>query len=458
MEREWCNTRNPLLPLQYHIPDVEAHVMPDGRVYLYGSWDQYNDNKTYCSQQYRVFSTSDMKKWTDHGISFDVKDVPWLQEKISDSAIYGTWDRDNLSPSQKRLGRLLEMEYGTMESVKLAERMPKSAAQLYAPDAAYKNGKYYLYFCASDDSEGVAVSDNPEGPFKNPVKLPCKGIDPAVFVDDDGQAYLYWGQFRANGVRLKANMMEMEEETLRRGILTEEEHGMIEGCSMRKRNGIYYLIYACINENGNAVRLAYATGTSPLGKFVKRGTIIENTGCDPGCINNHGSIEEINGRWYVFYHRSSRNSMIHRRVCVEPIDFCDDGTISEVKMTSQGAGGPFLPGEQIMSYQACELSGRLYVDAAEPDGLAAEKLTNIGEGDEAVFRYIKSDCSYKRILVNAKGSGKIRVLFNRCLAGETEISEGLQYGGELHAEAGEYEVTLKFECPENLEITSFTFE
>lgn len=454
----WDNARNPLLPLQYHIPDVEAHVMPDGKAYLYGSWDQHDDNRTYCGRQYRVFSTRDMQHWTDHGISFDVQEAPWLWEKVSDSAIYGTWEQNDLSPSQKRLGSLLEQEYGTTEKEELAGRMPKSDAQLYAPDAICKDGRYYLYFCASDNSEGVAVSDKPEGPFLAPVRLPCEGIDPAVFVDDDGKAYYYWGQFRANGVQLADNMIEFKWETLHRRILTEEEHGMIEGCSMRKRNDIYYLIYACLNENGNAMRLAYATSHSPLGDFVKKGTIIENLGCDPGCVNNHGSIEEINGQWYVFYHRSSRNSFLHRRVCAEPICFREDGTIPEVKMTSQGAGEPFSPGERIMGYQACELSGTLYIDAVETEGRITEKLTRISPGDKAVFRYVGNEQCYSKISVTASGSGNITIMFGHHKVGWAEMIDGKQVDGELQAREGEYEVTLRFDSSENLELLSFVLE
>ena len=450
---EWKNTRNPLLPLEYHIPDVEAHVMPDGRVYLYGSWDQYNDNKTYCSHQYRVFSTDDMKNWKDHGISFDVKEVPWFHKEVSDSEIYSDWNPKNFSPSQKKISRMLEKEYGTADKKKLEELMPKSEPLIYAPDAIHKNGKYYLYFCGSDNSEGVAVSNKPEGPFRNPVKLPCEGIDPAVFVDDDGKAYYYWGQFRANGARLKDNMVELEGDTICRRILTEEEHGMIEGCSMRKRNGIYYLVYACINDYGNAVRLAYATSDTPLGKFTKRGTIIENLGCDPGCVNNHGSIEEINGQWYVFYHRSSRNSIIHRRVCVEPIYFREDGSIEEVKMTSQGAGEPFVLDEKIMGYQACELKGKIYIDAvAEAADRSKEALVNIVSGDAAIFRYVKSERDFRELQIKAVGNGTIEVWMSDRKAGEIEVKNGQQISRKISMKSGQYELKLLFRSAENLEV------
>jgi beta-xylosidase len=81
---------------------------------------------------------------------------------------------------------------------------------LFAPDAIESNGSYYLYFCLSDGSEGVARSDRPEGPFRDAVRLPATGIDPAVFVDDDGAAYYYWGQIHAHGARLNGDMMSLD--------------------------------------------------------------------------------------------------------------------------------------------------------------------------------------------------------------------------------------------------------
>lgn len=116
---------------------------------------------------------------------------------------------------------------------------------------------------------------------------------------------------------------------------------------MRKRNGIYYYVYPCVFRNGRPTCLAYATSKSPLGPFQYRGIIIDNAKCDPESWNIHGSIEEFHGQWYVFYHRSSGNCRANRRLCVEKIFFNDDGTIGEVKMTSQGAGDPFALGEQI---------------------------------------------------------------------------------------------------------------
>lgn len=136
--------------------------------------------------------------------------------------------------------------------------MPYSDGELYASDAAYKDGKYYLYYSMRDAiDEGVAVADAPAGPFRD--GRPVEGIsqiDPAVFIDDNGQAYLYWGQFSAKGAKLKDNMLEVDTTTIVDGLVTEQEHFFHEGSSMRKRNGIYYMVYSHLRKG---VRLASDT-------------------------------------------------------------------------------------------------------------------------------------------------------------------------------------------------------
>ncbi len=91
--------------------------------------------------------------------------------------------------------------------------------------------------------------------------------------------------------------------------------------------------------------------------------LIDNTGCDPQSWNNHGSIAEFNGQWYVFYHRSSQASNFNRRVCVEPIHFNPDGSIDEVEMTTQGIGWPLDARQTIEAWRACLLSGQVHTEA-----------------------------------------------------------------------------------------------
>lgn len=339
---------NPILPVRHFVPDAEARQWKDGRIYIYGSYD-FSGDTTYCSYEYRVFSSADLIDWTDHGISFT---TPKPDSKVK-------WND----------------------------------CPLYAPDCIYKDDLYYLYFCIADNSEGVATSPFPYGPFENPV--PVEGahgdaIDPAIFIDDDGQAYYYWGQFNLRGARLNPDMKSIDKSTLNTSLINEKEHGFHEGASMRKRNGIYYLVYTDISR-GRATCMGYATSKSPLGPFVKGGIIIDNTGCDKETWNNHGSIAEFNGKWYIFYHRSSQASIFSRRACVEPIVFKEDGSIPEVEMTTQGVCAPLKATSKIEAYRACLLSGNIRTESVGPGEGSdswSEHLSFIENGNWAAYKYI----------------------------------------------------------------------
>ena len=342
---------NPILPVEHFVPDVEARQWADGRMYLYGSYD-LSGRTSYCSWEYRVFSSDDLIHWQDHGESF--RNTP------PDTSF--DWDH----------------------------------APLYAPDCVELNGRYYLFFCTASRREGVAESASPAGPFS--AARPVAGadgdtIDPAVLVDDDGQAYLYWGQFHLRGARLRPDLGGIEPETLNPNLINEANSGFHEGASIRKRNGLYYLVYADISR-GRPTCLGYATSPSPLGPFTKRGIIIDNSGCDPETWNNHGSIAEFNGRWYVFYHRSSQASVYNRRVCLEPIQFSADGSIAEVEMTTQGADGPLPAVQPLAAWRACLLHGRVRTAAVGPtsaDPAVHEYLSQIHSGDWAAYKYIDFD-------------------------------------------------------------------
>lgn len=449
---DFRNMRNPILPLEHHIPDGEAHVMPDGRLYIYGSYD--NQAEVYCSEEYHVVSTPDLEHWTVHDVSFLGADVPWFGDPKAPK--YPGIDWSHPTPF---IQKMLADQGHAADKEKLENRDGEPKPLLFAPDAIHKDGKYYLYFCMEDDSEGVAVSDCPEGPFRNPIQLPCGGIDPAVFMDDDGQVYYYWGQLFSHGVRLNPDMVSFDQSQIVDNLVTEEAHFFHEGSSMRKIGDTYYYVYADM-ERGKPTSLGYATGKSPLGPFTYRGIIIDNDGCDPASWNNHGSIECFQGKWYVFYHRCSRGTKEYRRLCIEPIRIHEDGTIDEVKMTSQGVGEPFGPGERIMGYQACGLAGSVYIDADEAYG---EKLTHILPGDEAVFRYVRSGTGFRGIRLTCRGCGRIEVYFDQVFAGEIQIPKGtkervpvyLEFGGNASLEGKEQELKFKFKEARELEVLEF---
>ena len=442
------NTRNPILPLDVHVPDSEAHIMPDGKLYLYGSYDTRED--VYCSSEYHVVSTDDMEHWTVHDTSLRGEEIPWFDNP--DYPHYPGIDWTHPTPF---ILKMLESYAEDKEAFEKQEEGPK-VPLLFAPDAVARDGKYYLYFCMQDDSEGVAVSDKPEGPFTDPVQLPCGGIDPAIFIDDDGAAYYYWGQLFSHGVRLNDDLTSFDRNDIVDDLVTEEEHFFHEGSSMRKIGGKYYYVFADM-ERGKPTSLGYAIGDAPLGPFTYKGIIIDNDGCDPASWNNHGSIECFQGQWYVFYHRCSQGGERHRRLCIEKIDILPDGTIPEVKMTSQGVGAPFGPGETMMGYQACQMSGSVYIGL---DAVYGEKLTNISAGDDIYFRYVKSDAAWEQISLKAKGKGTITVLMNGQKAGsfEVDLAETGDVCAPIRMDAGEYELILHADEAQDLEIYEVTLQ
>ncbi len=393
---------NPILGSRWFIPDVEAHQWEDGRVYLYGSCDVCG-KMDYCSDQYHVFSSADMKTWKDHGVVFSLGDVSWAE----------------------------------------------GVTALYAPDCAYRNGTYYLYYCIPDGRCGVATSRSPVGPFVD--QGPMEGvtmIDPAVLIDDDGTAYLYWGQF--DGVRvakLQDDMLQIIPESVRQP-LSVAEHEFHEGSSVKKINGRYYYLFTDTHRHGNrATSLGYAVSDHPDRDFRYGGVIIDNFGCDPDTWNNHGSMFCYQEQWYIFYHRSTHNSYYSRWVCVEPIEILPDGSIPEVKMTASGIGDALPACEWLPAWRACELRGnaRIASDEKTADGMA---LTGIQPGDAALFRGLcwKGE---DRLLVNIRGEGGIRIELWQDGWYQTSLQAELrpdyaQIMAEMPALSGGKEMELRF--------------
>ena len=371
---------NPALPRIHFVPDGEAREMPDGRLYLYGSYDQ-SGSKGYCSDVLHVFSTKDLVHWTDHGVSLRVADIPWAN----------------------------------------------ADARLYAPDCIHRDGKYYLYFCLSDHSEGVAVANQPWGPFTDPQPIAIAhkdGIDPSVFIDEDGQAYYYWGQFSLRAAKLNGDMHTLDPQSVLHGLIDEKRHGFHEGASVRKRNGLYYLVFTDVSR-GRATCLGYAVSHHPLGPFAYQGIIIDNTGCDPETWNNHGCIAEYKGQWYVFYHRSSQNSRTSRRLCIEPIQFGADGTIREVVPTTQGVEPPLAISRPIAAADACRLAGNGSRTHILPDARCPgeEVLKVVSPKGWAAYRYVLFDrpVSEAVLELEAEGSGMISVWADDECLGEAAV-------------------------------------
>lgn len=342
----------PILPQGEYIPDGEPRVFGD-RVYLYGSHDR-RDSKEFCDFLLKVWSAplSDLTQWRDEGISFATRDQPGHKDDVD-------W----------------------------------SDGHLYAPDVIEKDGRYYLYAYIFPAPAAVAVSDSPAGPFKvigkitAPRDAPDIGgwksmySDPGVLVDDDGKVYLYWGFERSHMARLDpGNMVEILPGTYQADPIPKAApFKFFEAISPRKINGRYYLIYA----DGGI--LTYATSDAPTGPFRYGGHIIGNGKDYPGG-NNHGSLAQLNGQWYIFYHRMTNNTIFSRIACVEKVNIEPDGSIREVEMTSLGFRESLDPSAETSAHLACVLTGGNYI--SETDDGAMPVIRNRA-GAVIGFKYFR---------------------------------------------------------------------
>lgn len=210
----------------------------------------------------------------------------------------------------------------------------------WAPAIATKDGKYYYYYSA-DKNIGVAVSDQPEGPFTDPLGKPLvdrnlfrrmQAIDPMVFVDDDGSAYLFWGQGRCKAVRLNDDMISFDPDEVK----DVTPPGYNEGPFLLKRKGKYYLSWSEFDTRDPRYSVAYGTSDSPLGPFAKAADnpILSQAGAVRGA--GHHSIAQVPGRdeWVVAYHRFRipDGNGYNRETCLSPLRFNAEGAIEKVNV------------------------------------------------------------------------------------------------------------------------------
>lgn len=218
-------------------------------------------------------------------------------------------------------------------------------SRAWAPTITRKDGKYYFYFCA-DAKIGVAVADSPTGPFTDALGKPLiaanpnggQAIDPAVFTDDDGRTYLYWGNGNAYVVPLNPDLTSFDTTKVKQltGLT-----GFREGLFMTKRAGTYHLTWSIDDTGSENYRVGYATASSPLlDGMVNRGVILEK---DPslGILGTgHHSIVQVPGTddWYIAYHRFGipGGDGTHREVTIDRLRFAADGTIEKVVPTLGG--------------------------------------------------------------------------------------------------------------------------
>jgi len=290
---------NPLIMDQF-TADPTARVF-EGKVYVYPSHDikappGYKGKPNwFVMEDYHVFSSENLTDWTDHGVIVKQTDVEWAEP---------------------------------------------SAYSMWAPDSVFKDGKYYFYFPAIAKSGGfrigVATADRPYGPFKPEATYieGVKGIDPAVLIDKDGSAYLYYSLDKIFVARLKPNMLQIEGEPKVFDNLPKK--GLQEGPFVFERNGIYYLTYPHVENKTE--RLEYATSSSPLGPFKWAGVILDEA--ESGCWTVHHSIVDYRGQWYLFYHDKDLSPGFdkNRSIRADKLFFNADGTIRKVIPTLRGVG------------------------------------------------------------------------------------------------------------------------
>jgi GH43 family beta-xylosidase len=279
--------RSPIIPGLYADPEVRYF---DGKFYIYPTTDGYPG---WSGTQFHAFSSTDLVNWTDEGVILDLgPDVSWAD------------------------------------------------ARAWAPSMVEHNGKYYFYFCA-EAQLGVAVSDSPIGPFTDVLGKPLltyddypgQEIDANVFIDTDGQPYLYWGNGYAFMVPLNDDMVSFD----RSDVEEITPAGFREGSFVFKRGSTYYLSWSENDTGDENYQVAYATSSSPYGPWKKQAVILaKNTALGirgPG----HHSVVQVPGRdeWYIVYHRFAipEGDGTHRETTIDRLEFNVDGTIRTVVPT-----------------------------------------------------------------------------------------------------------------------------
>ncbi len=465
---------NPYLPSWEYIPDGEPYVF-NNRVYVYGSHDRFNGH-VFCLNDYVCWSApvESLADWRYEGVIY----------KKTDDPLNGD---------------------GSM--------------CLYAPDVTVgPDGRYYLYYVLDKvPIVSVAVCDSPAGKYEfygyvhysDGTRLGEREgdqpqYDPAVLTEGE-KTYLYTG-FCAVGDRSRngpmatvigPDMLTIVEEPV---FIAPSEpyskgsgfegHEFFEAPSIRKKGDTYYFIYSSVAMH----ELCYATSKCPTKGFKYRGVIVSNNDLHidsykPSDMpmyyggNNHGSIVEINGKWYVFYHRHTNGTSFSRQGCIEQIEFIDDGSIPQVEMTSCGSNGGALAGRgEYPAYIACNLfckdeekyTGTLgaWMDSRFPkitqDGKDGDKETgyiaNLRDCAAAGFKYF--DCNgVKKVRIKVRGYCRgaflVKTSWNGKLLGRIPVNFSniwKEYSGDIAIPDGIQALYFEYIGEGSASLASFTLE
>lgn len=321
---------NPIIQTNYTADP--APMVHEGRLYLYTSHDEdVTRNNFYTMDDWRLYSTIDMVNWTDHGSPAHYENFSW------------------------------------------------ATGDAWAPQGIARNGQFYFYVPLNNNTGariGVGVSSNIAGPFTDPLGKELVGtgtghIDPTVFIDDDDQAYMYWGNGTLRYVKLNSDMISVSGSPT-----TVSLQGFTEGPWFYKRESRYYLVYAAIS---GTEKISYATSDSPTGPWTYRGDIM-----GPGStFTNHAGVVDYQGHSYFFYHNNALpgGGDFKRSVCVEEFSYGADGSIPPITMSSEGpsAIATLDPFQQVEA-ETIAFSSGLKTEVCTDTG-AGMNVTSIHDGD-----------------------------------------------------------------------------
>ena len=472
---------NPYLPSYEYVPDGEPYVFGD-RLYVFGSHDAFGADQ-FCVNDYVCWSApvANLSDWQYEGIIY----------------------RASQDPANA-----------------------KGDEHMNAPDVCLgRDGRYYLYYQLHREVfTSVAVADSPAGPYVyygvvhhpdgttyGKKKGDAYVFDPGVLLDDDGKVYLYSGFCPNKGfmrtimklrggllnggyvVELASDMVTLcgkQYETIPGEIAAGKTpfvgHGFYEASSIRKINGTYYLVYSSILSH----ELCYATSQKPIGPWSFGGTLVsigdiglsgitrENGHNFTG--NTHGGMVELNGQWYIFYHRQTNQQMCARQGCAEPIYFNEDGGIEQVEITSCGLnGGPLLGKGTYEARIACNLWGKdgtfAYVkphheetgypyftqSGTDRNENPDQYIANMHDGSVAGFKYfdIKNVEQIKVTTRGAEGVMEISISedFTTCERVQLKASEDwVSSTCSIHLESGRQALFFRYCGTGSIDFKDFT--
>ncbi len=373
-----CYADNPIIQTSFTADP--APLVYNDTVYLYTTHDEdVLVNNFFTMNDWLCYSSTDMVNWTDHGSPLSYKDFSW------------------------------------------------ASGDAWAGQCIYRNGKFYFYvplkMKVGGKAIGVAVSTDPTGPFKDALGHPLVGddgswgdIDPTVFIDDDGQAYMYWGNPYLRYVKLNEDMISYSGDVVD-VPLTPESFGVRskddratqyeEGPWLYKHNDLYYMLFAAgpIPEH-----IAYSTGPSATGPWTFGGVVMPTQ--EKGAFTNHPGVCKFKGNWYFFYHSAelSGGQGFQRSVCVELFEYNEDGTIPTIMMTKEGAPqiGHFDPYRTVKAATICWSSGV----KTEPCSEGGMNVCNIENGDYIKVKGVdfgKGAASFEARVASGSEGGNIEI-------------------------------------------------